>query len=128
MIYKYIENGIIAYIGESNRIPSNGMEITPEEKGQLEAVIASKPADTLESVYRLSAETEQYEPFARTHEETVAWYVEKVNSGEMTIDEVPTDYKSEVEQLVTPPEEPDLYQQGYEQALIDLAETTGGIE
>ena len=128
MLYKYIENGIIVYVGESNRIPSNGVEITPEEKAQLEAVIASKPADTLESVYRLSAETEQYEPFARTHEETVAWYVDNVNSGEMTIEEVPTDYKSEVEQLVTPSEEPDLYQQGYEQALIDLAETTGGIE
>ena len=128
MLYKYIENGIIAYIGESNRIPSNGVEITQEEKAQLESVIASKPADTLESIYRLSAETEQYEPFARTHEETVAWYAEQVNSGEMTLEEVPTDYKSEVEQLVTPSEEPDLYQQGYEQALIDLAETTGGIE
>lgn len=128
MLYKYIENGIIVYIGESNKIPSNGVEITQEEKAKLEAVIASKPADTLESIYRLSAETNQYEPFARTHEETVQWYVENVNSREMTIDEVPTDYKSEVEQLVTPSEEPDLYQQGYEQALIDLAETTGGME
>ena len=128
MLYKYIENGIIAYIGESNRIPTGGVEITPEEKAKLEAVISAKPADTLESVYRLSAETEQYEPYPRTHEETVAWYVEKVNSGEITIDEIPADYKSEVEQLVTPSKEPDLYQQGYEQALIDLAETTGGIE
>ncbi len=128
MIYKYIENGIITYIGESNRIPSSGVEITPEEKAKLETVIASKPADTLESVYRLSVETEQYVPYPRTHKETVALYVEKVNSGEITIDEVPTDYKSEVEQLVTPSEEPDLYQQGYEQALIDLAETTGGME
>lgn len=127
MLYKYIENGIIVYIGESNRIPQNGVEITPEEKANLEAVIASKPADTLESVYRLS-ESGQYVAFARTHEETVAWYVDKVNSGKMTIDEVSADYKSEVEQLVTPSEEPDLYQQGYEQALIDLAETTGGIE
>ena len=127
MLYKYIENGIIVYIGESNRIPTGGVEITPEEKSQLEAVIAAKPADTLESVYRLS-ESGQYVAFTRTHEETVAWYVEKVNSREITIDEVPTDYKSEVEQLVTPSEEPDLYQQGYEQALIDLAETTGGME
>ena len=127
MLYKYIENGIIVYVGESNRIPTGGVEITPEEKSQLEAVIASKPADTLESVYRLS-ESGQYVAFARTHDETVQWYVEKVNSGEMTVDEVPTDYKSEVEQLVTPSEEPDLYQQGYEQALIDLAETTGGME
>lgn len=106
MLYKYIENGIIAYIGESNKIPSNGVEITPEEKAKLEAVIASKPADTLESIYRLSAETEQYEPFARTHEETVSWYVEKVNSGEMTLEEVPEEYRAEVEaKLPTPTEQ-----------------------
>ena len=127
MLYKYIENGIIVYIGESNRVPSNGVKITQEEKAHIESVIASKPADTLESVYRLS-ESGQYVAFTRTHEETVAWYAEQVNSGEMTLEEVPTDYKSEVEQLVTPSEEPDLYQQGYEQALIDLAETTGGME
>ena len=113
MLYKYIENGIIVYIGESNRIPSNGVEITPDEKAKLEAVIASKPADTLESVYRLSAETEQYEPFARTHEETVQWYVEQVNSGEMTLDEVPEDYRAEVEAQVNPTE-PDP-----EQAVVD---------
>ena len=106
MLYKYIENGIIVYIGESNRIPSNGVEITPEEKAQLETVITSKPADTLESVYRLSAETEQYEPFSRTYEETVAWYVECVNSGEMTIEEVPSEYKAEVEAKLPTPTEP----------------------
>ena len=113
MLYKYIENGIIVYVGESNRIPTGGVEITPEEKSQLEAVIASKPADTLESVYRLSAETEQYEPFARTHEETVAWYVEKVNNAEMTLEEVPEDYRAEVEAQVNPTE-PDP-----EQAVVD---------
>lgn len=106
MLYKYIENGIIAYIGESNKIPPNGVEITSEEKAQLEAVIALKPADTLESIYRLSAETEQYEPFARTHEETVAWYVEKVSGGEMTIEEVPEEYRAEVESKLPIPEEP----------------------
>lgn len=104
--YKTIENGIIVYIGESNRIPSNGVEITAEEKAQLEAVIASKPADTLESVYRLSAETEQYEPFSRTHEETVDWYVQNVSCGEMTIDEVPEDYRAEVESKLPTPTEP----------------------
>ena len=113
MLYKYIENGIIVYIGESNRIPENGVEITPEKKAKLEAVIVLKPEDTLESVYRLSAETEQYEPFARTHEETVAWYVEQVNSGEMTLEEVPEDYRSEVETQVNPTE-PDP-----EQAVVD---------
>ena len=106
MLYKYIENGIIVYIGESNRIPSNGVEITPEEKAQLEAVITSKPADTLESVYRLSAETEQYEPFSRTNEETVDWYVEKVSGGEITIEEVPEEYRTEVEAKLPTPTEP----------------------
>ena len=106
MLYKYIENGIIVYIGESNRIPQNGVEITPEEKAKLEAVIASKPADTLESIYRLSAETEQYEPFTRTHEETVAWYVQAVSSGEMTIEEVPEEYRAEVETKLPTPAEP----------------------
>ena len=113
MLYKYIENGIIVYVGESNRIPSNGVEITPEEKSQLEAVIASKPADTLESIYRLSAETDQYESFARTHEETVQWYVEQVNNVEMTLEEVPDDYRAEVESQVNPTE-PDP-----EQAVVD---------
>ena len=100
MFYKYIENGIIAYIGESNRIPSNGVEITPEEKAQLESVIASKPDDTLESVYRLSAETEQYVACLRTHEETVQWYVEQVNNGEMTLEEIPEDYRAEAKSRV----------------------------
>ena len=113
MLYKYIENGIIVYVGESNRITSNGVEITPEEKAKLEAVIALKPEDTLESVYRLSAETEQYESFARTHEETVQWYVEQVNNVEMTLEEVPDDYRAEVESQVNPTE-PDP-----EQAVVD---------
>ena len=127
MFYKITENGYITMIGSPN-VPTNGEAITAEKHAELSETIKNKPEDTFEAVYRLSAETEQYVPCERTHEETVAWYAEKVNSGEMTIDEVPTDYKSEVEQLVTPSEEPDLYQQGYEQALIDLAETTGGME
>ena len=112
MKYKYIENGIIVYVGESNRIPSNGVEITPEEKAQLEAVIAAKPADTLESVYRLS-ESGQYVAFARTHEETVQWYVEQVNNVEMTLEEVPDDYRAEVEAQVN------LTEPDPEQAVVD---------
>ena len=112
MLYKYVENGIIIYIGESNRIPSNGVEITSEEKAQLEAVIAAKPADTLESVYRLS-ESGQYVAFARTHEETVQWYVEQVNNVEMTLEEVPEDYRAEVEAQVN------LTEPDPEQAVVD---------
>ena len=121
MFYKYIENGIIAYIGESNVIPTGGLEITAEEKAQLEAVIAAKPVDTLEAVYRLSAETEQYVAFARTHEETVQWYVEQVNSG-MTLDEVPEEYRAEVEAIITP-QPSDDYTAGYDQAVLDMIES-----
>lgn len=122
MNYKYIENGIITYIGESNRIPTGGVEITPEEKAQLEAAIAAKPADTFESIYRLSAETEQYEHFARTHEETIAWYVEQVNNGEMTLEEIPEDYRAEVEAIITP-QPSDDYTAGYDQAVLDMIES-----
>ena len=106
MKYKYIENGIITYIGESKSIPPQAVEITDEEQAELMAVIRNKPEDTLESVYRLLAETSQYETFARTHDETVSWYVEKVMNGEMTIEEVPEVYKAEVETKLPTPTEP----------------------
>ena len=106
MFYKIVNDNIITMVGKWSVNPENGVEITEEEKAQLESVIAAKPADTLESVYRLSAETEQYEPFTRTHEETVQWYVEQVNSGEMTLDEVPEDYRAEVESKLPTPTEP----------------------
>ena len=53
MIYKYIENGIIVYIGESNRIPSNGVEITPEEKAKSENMLTG----TLKTLFNV---TENY--------------------------------------------------------------------
>lgn len=116
MFYKYIENGTIVYVGGSNIIPENGIEITLDEKAKLSELINSKPADTLEYCYRLSAETETYVPCERTHEETVAWYVEKVKSGEMTLDEVPEEYRAEVETQITPEPDPDP---DPEQAVVD---------
>ena len=113
MFYKYVLDGIIVKVGTSISIPTECIEITLEEKSHLESVIDAKPADTLESIYRLSAETEQYKPYQRTHEETVTWYVEQVNSGEMTLDEVPDDYRAEVAEHIIPTE-PDT-----EQAVVD---------
>lgn len=113
MHYKYIENGTIVYVGGSNVIPKNCIKITPDEKAKLSALINSKPADTLEYCYRLSAETEQYVAFTRTHEETVQWYVEQVNNGEMTLEEVPEDYRAEVEAQVN------LTEPDPEQAVVD---------
>ena len=121
-LYKVMDGETVSYLCADSTAPINGVEITPEEKAQLEAVIVSKPADTLESIYRLSAETEQYEPFSRTHEETVQWYVEQVNSGEMTLDEVPEDYRAEVEAIITP-QPSDEYTAGYDQAVLDMIES-----
>ena len=97
MHYKIIENNIITTIGTLNRANDSVIEITETEYNTLLSVMANKPVDTLEYIYRLSAETNQYEPFSRTHEETVEWYVEKVANGEMTINDVPETYRAEVE-------------------------------
>lgn len=96
MHYKIIENNIITTIGTLNRANDSVIEITETEYNTLLSVMANKPVDTLEYIYKLSAETNQYEPFSRTHEETVEWYVEKVVNGEMTINDVPETYREEV--------------------------------
>ena len=105
MFYKIVENGYITMIGSPN-VPSNGVEITEEMHTELSEKIKNKPQDTLEAVYRLSNETEEYVPCKRTHEETVDWYVEKVSGGEMTIEEVPEEYRSDVEAKLPTPIEP----------------------
>lgn len=106
MFYKIVENGYITMIGKSQRVPSNGVEITETKHSELSEKINNKPQDTLEAVYRLSNEIEEYVPCERTHEETVDWYVEKVSGGEMTIEEVPEEYKAEVEAKLPTPTEP----------------------
>ena len=105
MLFKYIEDDIIVYLGKGNKIPVNGVEITEAKHTELSEKIKNKPQDTLESIYRLSNETEEYVACKRTHEETVDWYVEKVSGGEMTLEEVPDDYRAEVEAKLPTPEE-----------------------
>lgn len=99
MFYKYVENDFIVHIGKGNRSPSSGVEITPEKYAELKAKTKMSPADTLEAVYRMSNTTEEYVPCERTHEETVNWYVRAVESTAMTIEEVPEDYRAEVEAI-----------------------------
>ena len=107
MYYKQIDNNIIISIGTSSAISRNQIEISESEYNSLMEAIRNKPEDTLEAIYRLSAETNRYEAFTRTHDETVEWYVQKVTSGEIPIDEVPEDYKAEVEaQIPTEPSNP----------------------
>lgn len=104
MFYKIVQNGYITMIGSPN-VPSNGEEITKEKHTELSEKIKNRPADTLEAVYRLSNEIEEYIAIPRTHDETVDWYVQAVSSGTMTIEEVPEDYRSEVEAKL-PTEQP----------------------
>ena len=96
MHYKIIENNIITTIGTLNRANDSVIEITETEYNTLLSVMANKPVDTLEYIYRLSAETNQYEPLARTHEEAVDWYVGKILNEDMTINDVPETYREEV--------------------------------
>ena len=104
MFYKIVENGYITMIGSPN-VPSNGTEITEAKHTELLEKIKTKPQDTLEAIYRLSNETEEYIAIPRTHDETVDWYVQAVSSGIMTLEEVPIEYKSEVEAKLPTPEE-----------------------
>ena len=85
MFDKIVENGYITMIGSPN-VPSNGEEITEAKHTELLEKIKNKPQDTLEAIYRLSNETEEYVPCERTHEETVDWYVEKVSGEEFASD------------------------------------------
>ena len=106
MFYKTVENGYITMIGKSQIVPSNGVEITEAKHTELSNTIKARPQDTLESVYRLSNEAEEYVPCERTHEETVDWYVQAVSSGTMTLEEVPEEYRAEVEASLPKPTEP----------------------
>ena len=53
-----------------------------------------------------------------------------IKANEITIDEVPEEYKEEVNAIIAASEsqEDKLRQEGYEQALMDLAEATGGAK
>lgn len=102
--YKQIENGVITTIGKSSVIPSNGMEITEEKYDEIMSVIQSRPDDTLNVHYYLSAETESYVGRETTHDEKVDWYVNAVITGTMTIEEVPEEFRAEVEAKQPQPE------------------------
>ena len=106
MLFKYVDNDIIVYLGEGDKIPAKGVRLTKEKYAELSAKTKTAPKDTLECRYRLSNETEEYIAIPRTHSETVDWYVEKVSGGEMTIEEVPEEHRSEVEAKLPTPTEP----------------------
>ena len=68
MKYKQIEDNILVAIGESKAISENQIEITPEEYNTILSVIQNKPEDTDTIIYKLNAETLEYEPYDRPEE------------------------------------------------------------
>ena len=104
MNYKIGQNGIITMLGESQSKPEEGIEITKEKYNELLTVCRNAPQDTLETKYFLSNKTEQYEGRETTHEEKAMWFFNAVMNETMTLEDVPEDYRSEVEVLIPPPE------------------------
>ena len=91
--YKVIENEELKMIGTGSVVPDAGEEIEKEEYDQLMAQIKAD---------------------AEAHRQAVQQYAEQVKAGTITIDQVPEEYREEVEYIVNPPQPVDP-----EQALID---------
>ena len=70
MYYKTIEENILIMVGTSSAIRENQTEITAEEYNNILSVIARKPEDTDTIIYKLNAETLEYEPYDRPEEPT----------------------------------------------------------
>lgn len=110
--YKVIVDGIITMIGSGSAVHESHTEITndvdpltgKEIEGSAERkykelleIFNKRPEDTFESVYYLDAETETYLSRPRTHDEVIDWYVQIVSIGTVTLDEIPQEYRAEVE-------------------------------
>ena len=98
--YKAIQDGIITQIGSGSKETTMFTPIAQEEYNSLLAKMQRKPEDTLEHKYVLDSETEEYKAVETTHEDKVSWYLKAVESEEMSLQDVPEDYRSEVEALL----------------------------
>ena len=68
MKYKQIEENILVAIGESKALGERQTEITEDEYSHILEVIQNKPEDTETTIYKLNAETLEYEPYDRPEE------------------------------------------------------------
>ncbi len=98
--YKVITDDIITQIGSGQHPSTLFPQITEEDYNRLLGVMQSKPDDTLEQKYVLSAETETYKPIPTTHKDKVKWYFNAVSSKQTVIEDVPEEFRSEVEAVL----------------------------
>ena len=71
MKYKQIEDNILVAIGESKTIGEGQTEITSEEYNNILSVIATKPEDTDNIIYKLHADTLEYVAYDRPEEPAI---------------------------------------------------------
>lgn len=98
--YKVIQNDIITQIGSGQHPSTLFPQISEEDYNRLLEVMQNKPDDTLEQKYVLSAETENYKPIPTTHEDKVRWYFNAVTSEQITIEDIPEEFRSEVSAML----------------------------
>ena len=94
--YKIVIDGFITQIGSGSKETTMFTPITQEDYERLGDIMLSKPEDLLEQKYVLDDETESYKAIETTHEDKVDWYMKAVERGEMTIEEVPEEFKEEI--------------------------------
>ena len=97
--YKQIVDGVVMLYGCPTKPDSIAEEdfITKEKYEELRVKFSEAPEDTFESVYYFDWETETYLPRPRTHEEVIDWYVQIILIGTVALDEIPQEYRAEVE-------------------------------
>ena len=98
--YKVITDGIITQIGSGQHPSTLFPSITEEDYNRLLEVMQNRPDDTLEQKYVLSAETENYKPIPTTHKDKVRWYFNAVTSEQITIEDIPEEFRSEVQAML----------------------------
>jgi hypothetical protein len=103
--YKQVENGIITMIGSGPSIGDWQTEITPAKYAELDDKFKNSPEDTFESIYYFDDATETYLPRERTEEEKVDWYVQIVQAGTVALEDIPEEYRAEVEKRLPVSEE-----------------------
>ena len=119
--YKQINNGVVTLYGCPTKPDSVAEEdfITKEKYEELRIKFSDAPEDTFESVYYFDWETETYLPRERTHDEVIDWYVQIVSIGTVALEDIPEEYKSEVEERL-PKTEPSTEQELIEKLIKEV--------
>lgn len=83
----------------------DGVSYSEEEYSELREIINNRPVNTFETVYFLNHDTKMYEGRERTHDEIVDWFVQMVQADAVKLEEVPTEYRTQVEAMMPVSEE-----------------------